>query len=241
MARSFVRKLYGTAAIAAAISMAIMPASAADLSMQSPVLQSVRSSSLAIGGNETMAGWGGRRHHHDRGGIDAGDVLAGVLIIGGIAAIASAASKSDRTSEPSEDYRYREPSYPDPDDRPDYRASNNYRDSGYSSGGIDNAVGLCTDQVERGDARVASVDNAARVADGWRISGQLASGGDFNCWIDNDGRIRDVDLGGVSLNDGAYPGLDNQWNDDAYARARAQAGYPSEYSGAPEDYDAAGG
>ena len=35
-------------------------------------------------------GWGGRHHHDD--GIDGGDVFAGLLILGGIAAIASAAS-----------------------------------------------------------------------------------------------------------------------------------------------------
>src|SRR3546814_5987608 len=38
-------------------------------------------------------GWG--RHYHRHGdGIDGGDVLAGLLIVGGIAAIASAARKS---------------------------------------------------------------------------------------------------------------------------------------------------
>ncbi len=240
MARSFIRLFAGSAAIAAVISMAAAPAAAAGLPMHPGAPQSALSHSLTLGGSESMAGWGGGRHHHDRG-VDVGDVLAGVLIIGGIAAIASAASNSNRASEPRDDYRYREPSYPEPDNRPDYRESGNYRGSGYSSGGIDNAVGICTDQVERGDARVASVDNAARVADGWRISGQLDSGDGFNCWIDNDGRIRNVDLGGVSLNDGAYPGSDNQWNDDAYARARAQAGYPGDYADPPEDYDASGG
>ena len=38
-------------------------------------------------------GWGGR-HHRDR--VDAGDVLTGILIIGGIAAIASAASSNNK-------------------------------------------------------------------------------------------------------------------------------------------------
>ncbi len=39
-------------------------------------------------------------------GIDAGDVIAGALIIGGIAAIASAASKKDRYGYNDRDYRY---------------------------------------------------------------------------------------------------------------------------------------
>ncbi len=230
MPRSFFRHASATLALAAALSMAATPASAANLPAQSRAPQGVAQSLPAIGGAETLAGWGGR-HHRDRGGIDAGDVLAGVLIIGGIAAIASAASNSSKDSGPSEDYRYREPSYPYPDERPDYREQDSYRGSTYSGGGIDNAVSICTDQVERGDTRVASVDNAARTADGWRISGQLDTGGGFNCWIDNDGRVRNVDLGGVSLNDDAYPGSDNQWDDDSYARARQQSGYPGDYDG----------
>lgn len=48
-------------------------------------------------------GWRLGRHHHDR--VDAGDVLAGILIIGGIAAIASAASNNkQKRAEP--EYRY---------------------------------------------------------------------------------------------------------------------------------------
>lgn len=41
-------------------------------------------------------GWGGYRHHHHGDGIDGGDVLAGILILGGIAAIATAASNNSR-------------------------------------------------------------------------------------------------------------------------------------------------
>ncbi|HZF46342.1 MAG TPA: hypothetical protein VEZ26_08400 [Sphingomonadaceae bacterium] len=224
MARSFFRFLAGSAATVAAFSMAATPAAA-----------------------ESWGGHGRYHHGHDRGGIDAGDVLAGVLIIGGIAAIASAASNSGNKAD--DDYRYREPSYPDRDDRPDYRESGAYRGQGgsygaYSGGGIDNAVSMCTDEVERGNARVANVDNAARTADGWRISGQLERGGGFDCWIDNDGRIRNVDLGGGSFEGSAYPGQDNQWNDDAYARARAHSGYPGDYSGSGDDrpyYEGSGG
>ncbi|MCB5424156.1 hypothetical protein H0274_02695 [Altererythrobacter sp. CC-YST694] len=225
MARSFFRFLAGSATVVAAFSMAATPAAA-----------------------ESWGGHGRYHHRHDRGGIDAGDVLAGVLIIGGIAAIASAASKSDNRTD--DGYRYGEPSYPYPDDRPeDYREPGAYRGQGgsygaYSGGGIDNAVSMCTDQVERGNERVANVDNAARTPDGWRISGQLERGGGFDCWIDNDGRIRNVDLGDASLNGSAYPAQDNQWNDDTYARARAQAGYPGDYVGSADErpyYEGSGG
>ena len=40
-------------------------------------------------------GWGGHHRHRDR--VDAGDIIAGVLILGGIAAIASAASRYSRS------------------------------------------------------------------------------------------------------------------------------------------------
>ena len=47
------------------------------------------------------------RGYHDRGGISTGDVIAGALVIGGIAAVAAAASNNDR------DYRYDRAGYGD--------------------------------------------------------------------------------------------------------------------------------
>lgn len=177
---------------------------------------------LSMAATPAMArGWGGHGgyRHHDH--VSGGDVLAGVLILGGIAAIASAASK-DRDRD--DDYRGSEP-YPYPDNRPEYRgSSSNYSGSSYGSG-IDGAVNQCVGEIERGDERVAAVDNARRTADGWQISGQLDGGRNFNCAIDSDGRIRDVDLGdGYTYNEDAS----GQWDDDAYARARDDAGYPGE-------------
>jgi len=131
--------------------------------------------------------WGHGRHY--RGShVSTGDVFTGLLILGGIAAIASAASKDkDRDEREAEDYRYSDPY---PDERPVYPGS-----SSYSGGNIDSAVNQCVGEIERGDERVAAVDNAARTDAGWRISGQLDGGAQFSCSIDNDGRIRDVDLG----------------------------------------------
>jgi hypothetical protein len=172
--------------------------------------------------------WHHGRHHGD--GIDGGDVLAGALIIGGIIAIADAASKADREREEE----YREP-YPYPDDRPEYRPE--YAPSGpaqsYSGGGIDNAVDMCVGQVSLGSETVASVDNASRTGDGWRISGQLGSGGGFSCWIDNDGRIRSVDLGSGYYEGASYDApAEGQWSDEDYARARAaQSGESSDIDG----------
>lgn len=215
MARSMF-SIPGCTALFAALSMAATPAAAAPLPATGSPLFAKAPPGLPA--DQTM-NWGRRHHRHDNG-IDAGDIFAGVLILGGIAAIASAASKNDRAAE-----RYEEP-YPYPDDRPEYRGPE-YSDSW--GDGINNAVNACIGQVERGSDRVASVDNAARTTDGWRISGQMGEGGTFSCWIDNDGRIRNVDLGSNSYGyDDSYSGAaaDRQWNDDAYAQARARAGYP---------------
>ena len=166
-----------------------------------------------------QAGWGDRRRHRG-GGIGTGDVLAGVLVIGAIAAIAGSSNSNSRDND-----RRREARYPEPQYRPDPRA--NYQ----SSRGIDSAVSMCVDQVERGSDRVQSVDNAERNTDGWRVSGSLDGGAGWNCWIDNDGRIREVNLSGGNAgysysgsNDGQYStaaAADGQLSDDVYARARA--------------------
>lgn len=228
MAR-FVSRFTHSFAMAAALSMAATPAFAAPLPHSERQMPSVGQAAPTWSADSETShrSWRGRGGwHRDRGGIDAGDVLAGVLILGGIAAIASAASKADKEPEYRDDYPYRE-SYPYPGSPPDERYDYSQpRQRGYSAGGIDNAVNMCVDQVERGSDRVASVDNASRTANGWQISGQLSAGGNFSCSIDNDGRIRNVDVGGGYSGAGYDYGGQGQWNDDAYARARAQSGYP---------------
>jgi hypothetical protein len=143
------------------------------------------------------------RWHRDR--IDGGDVLAGALILGGIAAIASAASKQDR-----EERRAPAAPPPVPDDRQEYGYDGPERDQG-----LDRAAGMCIDAVERGRERVDTVDNVARDRDGWAVSGALESGAGFTCRIGNDGRVRNVDVGGPRAE-----GEDGQYDDSYYARAR---------------------
>jgi len=198
------------AALAAGASLLATPAAALDLPN--------RSRAEIATGVADQAGWGhhGRRH---RGGIDAGDVIAGVLVIGAIAAIAGAADNS-RDDDRRREARYPEPDYrPQPDYRPDPRAP--MRGDYQSSRGIDSAVAMCVDQVERGSDRVESVDNAQRTADGWRVSGSLGDGAGWNCWIDNDGRIREVDLAGQGSGYSSAAVAGRQLSDEEYARARA--------------------
>jgi hypothetical protein len=199
------------AVLAAGVSLLATPVAALDLP--------TNGRAEIVTGVTDQAGWGDRRRHRGGGGIDTGDVLAGVLVIGAIAAIAGAADNNSRN-----DDRRRQARYPEPQYRPDPRA--NYQ----SSRGLDSAVSMCVDQVERGSERVRSVDNAGRTSDGWRISGALDDGAGWNCWIDNDGRIREVNLSGetagysYSGDDGRYStatASDGQLSDDVYARARA--------------------
>lgn len=179
-----------------------------------------------------------RRYRYRRHRVDAGDVLAGVLIIGGIAAIASAASKNNRDRRYRDrDERYRDRDYRDRDydyrDRRDTRRNDDAR-------GIDGAVSMCLREVER-DVRVDEVDEVRRDGEGWRVRGRLYNGERFSCSIDSDGRIDDIDYDGRRSVAAVAPVQDNQWDDDRYAQARArierQASAPTDarpaYPGGP--------
>ena len=139
-------------------------------------------------------GWGGGGgwgHHRDR--IDAGDVIAGILIIGGIAAIASAASshKRDRRDED------RRPEYPR--DRANGYGNDNdqqWNQQGQQNGSVDSAVARCSNEVSRGSGRNVSVETINRDGDGWRVSGRTGEGADFTCSVDSSGQIRNVQVGG---------------------------------------------
>ena len=132
------------------------------------------------------------RRHYDRG-IDAGDVIAGVAIIGGIAAIASALDRDGGRY----GYGYRD----------------RYRD-GYSV-----AVNSCGDEAERmarGRVRITDVDRTGN--DRYRVRGIVergydrydnygrddrydrydrydrGRGDDFTCYARGNGRITDFNL-----------------------------------------------
>lgn len=174
-----------------------------------------------------------RYRRHSGAHIRTGDAIAGIAILGAVAAIASAAN-NDRTRSREV---YRDP----PRERDTWRYSDNRR-SDWNRGGITGAVDMCVNQVERGDDRVDTVDNATRDGSGWQVQGTLADGAGFSCRLDNEGRIRAIDIG----NDGyaqAAPAGGSQWDDQAYLSARASTrtaideksgGYPG-YSAALAD------
>ena len=140
-------------------------------------------------------GWDGWGHHHDRR-VDAGDVLAGILIIGGIAAIASAVnskSRDSRRDDRRDDRRDQNGRYPG--DRTAGYGNDN--DQQWRQGsGIDSAVERCSNEVSRGSGRVQAVDSINRDGDGWRVQGRTGNGQQFTCSVDGNGQIRNVQVDG---------------------------------------------
>ena len=111
-------------------------------------------------------------HRHRDRGIDAGDVIAGAVIIGGIAALAGAFDNDDRR-----DRRYRDRRYRDRDYR-DYRGYNG--NQGYR-GGAERAVQRCIRRAERqarrfggwNYANVTEIRDIDRTRYGFRIRGRM--------------------------------------------------------------------
>lgn len=169
MIASFARRALG---LGTALSVALLPVAASAAEAQIPsdkgngaaVLETSRWSVDAETANR-YRGYG-RHRHRDR--IDGGDILAGVLILGGIAAIAGASSKSNERS-----------------DRYDRRSSSSY----------DDAADQCSRAAERqagSNARVDRVTGVSREGSGWRVAGELTSSRGvegFQCGVSNNGRI----------------------------------------------------
>ncbi|GAA5051932.1 hypothetical protein GCM10023208_12300 [Erythrobacter westpacificensis] len=153
-----------------------------------------------------------RYRDRDRGGISAGEVIAGAVVLGGLAAILSSRN-NDRYDR---DYRY---------DRRDYRGS--YR-GGYDNGRY--AVEQCVREVERyaqrrtgSRAEVYEIRDVDRERRGYEVEGRIAVRDDYRYrdrrgWGRNDyrrgyrndgwdegrfscdirrGRVTDIDIDGI--------------------------------------------
>lgn len=206
-----ISRFSSAAALVAAFSMAATPVFAADIS--APVAPYAAHNATTVAApwsadSVTVQHDGYRRHHND--GIDAGDVLGGLLVVGVIAAVASAAS---RPKQPRS-YPAQYPSRPN-----DYQSPRS--DPRYNSQGIDRAADMCVREIER-DVRVSGVDAVERSADGWRVSGTLYNGDGFTCQIGPDGRVEDVNYSGRQS--AQLDGTDRQWSNDRYTQAWANNG-----------------
>jgi hypothetical protein len=178
-------------------------------------------------------GWGGgwgRNRGWRRNRVDGGDVLIGAAIIGGAIAIANSNRRRERERDVvvvERDGDFRDRDWDDRDTR--YRDDRRAVPRGTGSSGLDNAVNMCLDRIER-DVRVDTVDNVERTASGWQVSGALFNGTGFRCRIGNSGQIDAVDYNG-SLGAGdwrgsqsALPAAPGQLTDQSYAALRAQVG-----------------
>lgn len=135
--------------------------------------------------SQWRGGWGDRRWRGRNRGVDAGDILAGVLILGSIAAVASAATNSARRG----------------DDR-------SYNDDVRSASDRCGAAAVAQSGL---GSRIERIDNVVRDGQGWRVEGLVGSrrnGVDsFTCGVSY-GRIDYVRFnranGKWGANDGAF-------------------------------------
>ena len=206
-------------AAGATLSLAATPVAAAELpvSTQRSAVAPATAYDAAAGDAARHRDYRGYRGYRDyrgyrgyRGRTSAGDIIAGVAILGTIAAVASAASKNrDRDRYRDRRYRTSAPRYD-------------------TSSGLDRAVDQCVREIER-DVRIGDISGVDRTASGWNVTGTLYNGDGFNCRIGNNGRIENIDYGaaqgfsGTGYEAGAVD--DRQWNDAAYSQARVAAGY----------------
>jgi hypothetical protein len=220
--------LAGTTILAAPAAAAPMAAPATGFGAASSAFDYSRFDPATTSADWRCRGWGCRRWGHRgwrRNRVDAGDVLIGAAIIGGIAAIASSNNRRERDRDV---VVVRDNDWRDDSRRYDDRRSER---RGGGASGLDNAVDMCLTRIER-DVRVDTVDNVERTGAGWLVSGALFNGSPFACRIGNDGRIEGVDYGGGSFGGswGAAPDAatapraDGQWSDTRYADARAAVG-----------------
>lgn len=137
-----------------------------------------------------------RYRHWDRNdGIDAGDVILGAIIIGGIAAIASAASKSSRDNGTI--------------------LGGGDRGRNTESAAVDACASAAEDRARRSgrDARVGEIGGVERDGDRFRVRGSIDYGGNGG-WNDRDRRWAETRRFTCTY---SYGRIDDLWIDDGYA------------------------
>ena len=205
------------AASIACLGMAAVPAAAADLPLPRAAVQLPFESGSVLNNSRRYGGYGYRRHRDNTG-----DVIAGVLAVGGIAALIAAATSDHKRNEPRR--------YPD---------TVRYTPPRDESSGIGRAVDMCTAELERNGDRVANVENAGRDASGWHVDGVRQGGDRFTCRIGNDGRIQGLDFDNRYQSSAASE--DRQYADNVYSRLRQQQSGGSQDTFAASSQDSQNG
>lgn len=150
------------------------------------------------------------RDRYDRDGIGAGEIIAGAVVLGGLAAILSA-SDNDRYGD-RYDGRYRDDYRGRYDNDPRYGYGYDYGRYGNSR----SAVSQCVNAVERGSRRygntdVTQVTSIDRKRDGYKVKGRVVvrdgyggrwgrggyyDQGKFSCDV-RYGRVQDIKFSGL--------------------------------------------
>lgn len=128
---------------------------------------------------------------NDRGGISTGEVIAGALVLGGIAAVAIAASNKNNN-----DYRYDRAGYDGYNNRygGQYGGQNSYYNNGRGWGGNPRqAVEMCVRKAERrasrysdGNADVTHIQNVRRTGWGYEVRGRITLNSGDRGWGNGD-------------------------------------------------------
>ncbi|OYZ34609.1 MAG: hypothetical protein B7Y31_11420, partial [Novosphingobium sp. 16-62-11] len=120
----------------------------------------------------------------NRGGIDGGDIIAGALVIGGIAAIAAASSNNDRNSYDRIGYGGN-----------DWRGRDGWNDGRFGRIDPRAAVAQCVQAAERnagrvsyGRADVTDVRDVRNTRYGYEVRGRIAVNSRGRDWRDGDAR-----------------------------------------------------
>ena len=134
-----------------------------------------------------------KRHRHNDG-IDGGDLLGGLLVLGGIAAVAAAIDKSDdevRERREGGTYSQRPYGYRDDQDRSEIDRRDDWREQGGQNRSFadqqDRAVDACTAEAAR-SGQIDEIDEVEWVDTSWSVRGDYQGGGAFTCSVDADGR-----------------------------------------------------
>lgn len=168
---------------------------------------------LARGGDDWRS-----RHHRHGDGIDGGAILAGLLVVGGAAAIASGVTKASQDTQPeadhypggpddgaSDDGGYSQaPEEPDNGDAPAEQNDGGVPDSDHAAGtythnGFGDAVDRCLDELERDRNRIDTIENVHHAENAYDVEGRLADGRAFACSVDEEGQVRSVDIDGRAM------------------------------------------
>lgn len=215
-------KVAAATAVAAVFSVAATPSAAIELPRVAGQVQAWDPDALNVENRRHHRG-----HRDDGWDIDGDDILAGVLILGGIAAIAGIANAG----------KNRPPAPPEPEPWPADAGYQAPPSEDFRSGGMARAVDTCVGEVEASRGPVITVDRASRSGEGWYVAGELDGGTPYACWVDGSGQVSDIEAGdyGASYAPATGDELAEVALDSVHKQAAAEAGNALTYKVAQAD------